>query len=461
MLDPLLRRLARNIRLNLAGNAIPLVAAFFTIPVLIFRLGPDRFGVLALAWVVIGYFGLFDFGLGRAVTRLIAVNEDKTDSKAVGEILATSISLLTIFGGLAFIAIWFLGSIFANHISYLPPALRAEVDQSFSILAFAVPFVLLSSALRGVLEGFQRFGLANAIRIPLSVLMYVGPLITTLYGPELPPIALVLLSIRLVGFLAHVLVVAKVAKMSIHDLRFNKAIARQALFFGSWLTVSNIIGPLLTYADRFAIGLLLSASAVAYYVTPYEIAGRLNFIGSAVSGVLFAAFSEQTRDNVKFLSAGFLAGISRLVLILFPILLILGFLSHPFLTIWINKELADKSYLVLQLIAFGVWINALAQVPYALIQAYGRSDLTAKIHLAETPFYFILLWLLIHEVGIAGAAIAWSLRTTADLFLLVVVVNKSGAKGNVPVRKIVEVTFITASAMAVVFSIGNLVFVQT
>src|SRR3954466_7987365 len=66
------RLLARNAAWNLITQCAPLAVAFVTIPVLIAGIGTDRFGVLTLAWITLGYFSLFDLGLGRALTKLVA-----------------------------------------------------------------------------------------------------------------------------------------------------------------------------------------------------------------------------------------------------------------------------------------------------------------------------------------------------------------------------------------------------
>ena len=66
------RRLARNVVWNLLGTGAPLLVAIVAIPLLIQGLGTARFGVLTLAWLVVGYFSLFDLGLGRALTKLVA-----------------------------------------------------------------------------------------------------------------------------------------------------------------------------------------------------------------------------------------------------------------------------------------------------------------------------------------------------------------------------------------------------
>lgn len=49
-----------------------MIAAVIAIPQLIAEMGMARFGVLSLAWIVVGYFSLFDFGLGRAMTQLVS-----------------------------------------------------------------------------------------------------------------------------------------------------------------------------------------------------------------------------------------------------------------------------------------------------------------------------------------------------------------------------------------------------
>jgi O-antigen/teichoic acid export membrane protein len=91
------------------------------------------------------------------------------------------------------------------------------------------------------------------------------------------------------------------------------------------------------------------------------------------------------------------------------------------LALWISQEFADQSADVLRWLALGVYINCVARLPFIALQSHGRPDLTAKLHLAELPVYLGVLWLLLQQFGIAGAAMAWTLRIAVDalaLFLL-------------------------------------------
>jgi O-antigen/teichoic acid export membrane protein len=66
------RLLARNAVWSLVTQCAPMAVALLTIPLLIEGIGKDRFGVLTLVWIALGYFSLFDLGLGRALTKLVA-----------------------------------------------------------------------------------------------------------------------------------------------------------------------------------------------------------------------------------------------------------------------------------------------------------------------------------------------------------------------------------------------------
>ena len=67
------RAITRNTVWNLAGVAAPIPAALVAIPVLLRVMGQDRFGLLTIAWTLMGYFGLFDLGLARAMTKYVLI----------------------------------------------------------------------------------------------------------------------------------------------------------------------------------------------------------------------------------------------------------------------------------------------------------------------------------------------------------------------------------------------------
>jgi len=83
-------------------------------------------------------------------------------------------------------------------------------------------------------------------------------------------------------------------------------------------------------------------------------------------------------------------------------------------------DFADHGSAVMRWLSIGVLMNGLAFIPYGLVQAAKRPDLTAKFHIAEVPIYFLALFLLLPRFGVTGAAVAWSLRVALDTAVLFV-----------------------------------------
>ena len=55
---------------------------------------------LSLAWAVVGYFGLFDFGLSRALTKLVAQKMGEKDTGEIPGLIWASLVLLCGLGAI-------------------------------------------------------------------------------------------------------------------------------------------------------------------------------------------------------------------------------------------------------------------------------------------------------------------------------------------------------------------------
>lgn len=88
------RNVAKNTVYNLLGYGIPLLVAVVLIPSLIKGLGEEKFGILSLCWIVIGYFSFLDFGIGRALTKIVAEKIGLNKTEEVPGLFWTSIFLM-------------------------------------------------------------------------------------------------------------------------------------------------------------------------------------------------------------------------------------------------------------------------------------------------------------------------------------------------------------------------------
>jgi O-antigen/teichoic acid export membrane protein len=66
------RTVGKNAIWNMLGRSVPMLVAVAVTPHLIKEFGVDRWGVFTIALSLVGAFGMFDFGIGRALTRNVA-----------------------------------------------------------------------------------------------------------------------------------------------------------------------------------------------------------------------------------------------------------------------------------------------------------------------------------------------------------------------------------------------------
>lgn len=408
----------RSALLNFAGHAVPLVAALAAVPFLIATLDASRFGFLSIAWVIVGYFGLFDLGLGRALTRVIAERAGTAREGELPALARTALLLLAgvgvVMGGvLAAIAPWL-----CTDVLRLPDALQAEAASALQVLAVCLPFVTLTSALRGVLEAGLRFGWVNVLRIPLGMLTFLVPAAVAAHTTDLVALCLSLAALRVIGAVAHWAVCARLYPALVRPGAPSRQGLSEMFGYGLWLTVSNVVGPLMVYMDRFVIGALASVASVAYYTAPYEVVTRLWLIPAALTGVLFPVFAGSHLADHDRMRCVFRKGLLALAAVMLPLALAVAAGAGWWLEVWLGAEYAKEGTRVAQILCAGVLFNSLAHLPFSLLQAAGRADLTARLHLVELPFYVAALSWLIPAYGINGAALAWTGRCMVDAALL-------------------------------------------
>jgi O-antigen/teichoic acid export membrane protein len=410
--------LARNTLWNVLGSGAPMAVAVFSIPILIRGLGKERFGVLTLAWALIGYASLFDLGLGRALTQLVARKLGAGEDRDVPTLVWTSLLLMLLLGVLGTVVIASISPWLVHHALNVPAALQNETLHSFYLLGLSVPVVITAAGLRGLLEAHQRFGLINTLRIPLGVFTFVGPLLVLPFSKSLVPVVATLLVGRVAGWAAHLALCLRIVPQLRRSITWQRSAVGPLLRVGGWMTVTNVVSPLLVTLDRFFIGAMVSMTAVAYYATPYEVVTKFLLLPGALMGVMFPAFSTGFAQDKNRTGLLFDRSVKSLFLVLFPIMLCTVALAHDGLRLWLGAEFAQHSFRVLQWLAVGVFVNSLALVPLTLLQAVGRPDLTATLHLIELPLYLGLLWWMIGTRGFEGAAIAWTARVTFDALFM-------------------------------------------
>jgi O-antigen/teichoic acid export membrane protein len=417
-------RVAKNTGLNLLGQVAPAVVAVVTVPYIVAGLGVDRFGLLSLALILVGYLGLFDLGLGRATTRFVAEALSRGDQAAVPEIVWTSVFMQFVFGCLGGLILASSASALVEHVIKVPALMADEARAVIYVVALMLPILICVSSLKGVLEAHQRFDLVNIVRSVSGSLMFLAPALGVRLGYQMPAIMVLLfVSVCATGaaYFALDLAVSSSLRSRAH---FDRRRLRSLLGYGGWVTLSGIIVPLLVYSDRLLLSVLTSVAALTYYVIPYELVSRLQVFPTSLGAALFPAFSRSLAMRSPDLKLLYLRSIKYLMLIVAPIALALVLLGRWILAVWLGQGFADQGAIVLQFLAIGVVLNSVSQISAQLLDGVGRPDLRAKVFLSYLPIYLVLAAGLIVLFGVNGAAAAWALRGAIELCLFTAVASR-------------------------------------
>lgn len=404
--------LIKNSFLNIVGYVVPTLVAIPALGYLARSLGAERFGIFTLAMALVGYAGIFDAGMTRAVIREIAIyRNDFLEKKRIASTAVFFVLCLGIVGT----ALMFFLSFKISNILNVSKIYEQEVAVSLKILSFSIPIFLVNQIWLAVLEGEEKFFNVNVQKwISSSLLAGLPALMLIMYKTSLVGAITGLLIGRILALLVNIIFSYKFIFSS--GIRFHRYIFARLIRYGGWITISNIISPVMSYFDRFIFSYLSGAHVVAFYSAPAEAVSRLSIIPAALSRAVFPKLSSAKNDNEKKVNLK----LSYILLsaVCGPIVLICFLFSEHILALWLGENFKGLPSLILRILLIGFLFNCFAQIPFTLIQAAGKSKVTASLHMSELFPYLILLFVFVKYYGIIGAAIAWTSRMIVDSLIL-------------------------------------------
>lgn len=409
-------RLARNTLFNLLGFGLPLLIAVAAIPVLTERAGLSRFGFLAIAWALIGYAGFLDLGLSRVFARRIAaarVDGAQALAREAAALGRASRLALLACAGIALVLT------FAVPVQWLAGEVPAqELRLAWMALLLALPAIVASSLQRGAMEGVEAFGAVNVLRVGMGLWMFGGPLVVLFATTALPWLVLALTAGRWISLALHwawcrrLLPAPATGPVPLG--------LRASLREGFWITVSNVVAPLMVVFDRLALAALAGLAAVSAYAIAQEVALRLLLIPAALSLALFprlaALGGAGAEHDVSALSDAAFRWATAVMLVISVTSMLVG---GPLLTAWLAPPLAAQTQILLAVMLLGAVANAGAQVAFSLLQATGHARAAALLHLAELPLYVTAMAWTVPRYGLMAAAWVWTVRTVVDAAVMI------------------------------------------
>lgn len=434
----------KNTLINLIGAIVPIGVMLITVPLYLNLLGDTRYGVLALVWMVLGYFSFLEMGLGKATANQIAKANDAPVAER-SEIFWTALLINAVMGMAGAGILWFAGDYLLSSVLKMPEDFGREAISALPWMIATLPIALVSSVLNGALEGRNLFLTVNLLQVVSNTVFQITPLLVAyLYGPSLEVVIPAAVLSRAAMNLLFLKACHRAVPFTLVPC-FSVERARSLFSYGGWVAVSGIVSLVMETADRFLIGMVLGAEAVAHYTIAFQLATKIRILPASLSRALFPRFSENSTFSTDLAIESF----SGLIAIMTPVIVLGVLFVGPFLSLWVGPGVAQQAGPVAQIILVGVWANSLAYIPFGLLQGTGRPGFVAKLLVAELLPFLAILYFSTMKWGVIGAAAAWTMRAISDSLLLFFAAGMAkdvATKSLIPLVMVSTALFIATSA---------------
>jgi O-antigen/teichoic acid export membrane protein len=411
-------RISSNAASQLLAQALVTGLSLISSPILVHGLGLEAYGLLVLVGITTSYFGIVDLGLGRATVQVLARHRARDEHDDLLRALWTATGAylaLGIAGALALVA---AAPVLVTRVLAVSPTLTLQARWAFVIGAAGLVLSMQRDVAAAVATALERFDLVSRVTAAFGALQTVVNIALVWAGATLAGVMTGGLAVQAAALAVYWLI----SRHLVHGLwppRFDAQKLRSLLRFGGFVTVSQVVAPLLVHVEKVLIGALTAVDQVPYYAVPYSLAWGLTFVPTALVGVLYPALA-------RLVSTGDAAGVREtlrranryvFLALLGPAVLVALF-AREILAAWMGASFAAQASGCLRLLALAMVVNVLAWPSYQLLHAAGRADITARYHVLELVLHVPLSVLLIARFGILGAAVAWLLRVVLDTALL-------------------------------------------
>lgn len=439
-----------NFFINAVGAIAPIIIALATVPIFVANIGNDRYGVVAIVWVLLGYFGFIDLGLSRASTNaLSSLRSPVSDERA--KVLVTSLVLNLTLACAGTVVLYFAGGYLLNHVVSVPAELQGEINSALPWIACLLPLVLVSGIALGVLESREMFLVANLIQTIGAAVGQIVPVVCAiLISPSLS-VVIPAAALARIFTAALLLAIVYAQEKPLRFSHFDPHRAKALLSYGGWITLSGIVTPFLNTFDQLVIGRLLGVASVTFYSVPMNLIMRSQLFTNALSRTLFPRLSSLDLQSATEIasrslvtSAVVYGGICSGGILLY----------RPFIALWMGDAFEAMAGDIGTLLIVGTWVNALAFAPYTLLQGQRRPDIVAKLHLGQVLPYLGFLYIMTQSFGLIGAATAFVVRAIADCLILILLSSLPRA---ILCRLLPPFALLLISAAAETFLRGNLI----
>jgi O-antigen/teichoic acid export membrane protein len=409
----------KNFAAVLVGNLIPVCVAVISIPIIIHKAGLEAFSILSLIWLLIGYFSFLDLGVGLGLTHKISLSKSSNNLESLGNIVASGISFTLTTGLIGAFLLYFFSKTLVLTWEITNPDILQPTILALKIAAIGIPIATLTSGLKGIAEGFERFKETSFIKGFFGSLFFLMPAMVSSDSPDsIFHMAISLVTVRFLMLLAYAIKFKDIVWDIISFNGVTSITGRELINYSFWITISNLSSQLISISDRLILSSVIGVTTAAFYSVPFDVLARVLIIPASMVTILLPYFSARIglAPAIKTYKNLLVATAIGSFLFFIPIYSFSG----DILKLWIDIEFANQSANIFSILAIGFMFVTIAHIPLVRLQGSGQTRIVALFHVVQFCLYIPLFYFIVESHGVIGGALLWCIRSFLDLSVLLV-----------------------------------------
>ena len=398
------KQIVRSIYTSFISWGWPVMLSFVVTPIMLSYLGNDSYGIRGIILTVSGYFALFDLGLNGAGTKYLAEYKATKDFSSIEILLSTTKVVYTIMGLLGFILIYMISPWLCNHIFNIPENLITESVVAFRLSGFGFFLGMLTWWFSAIPTGLQRYDIYNGISIIYGTLNVLGNLFAAYFGYGIIGIVASNILSNLIILLIYMYYKRKLLPTIRVNWKFNIEMFTKTMSFGLYMLGFSIFAVIFSQLDKTLIGIFLSTSLLTYYLIPISISGINQQVNGKILQIMLPISAElMAKNDIVKLQELFYRSMKMTIIVGLMVSIPLIAFSHPILSLWISKDMADKSSLIMVILVIGFFLAGI--VPYNIITGMGHPKIYFISSMISGLSSLVFFAFLLKPLGLLGIAL--------------------------------------------------------
>lgn len=384
------------------------IVGFIYIPLLIYFLGKDEYGLYQLLGSILIYLSLFDMGLSSTVTRYYSKFLALKDRVAQENLLAISVGLYGILSLLLLIVgtvfYFYIDDVFGNSLT---TSQLESAKLMYVVIVVSATVTVFSAVFNSTLASHEKFVFLKLLAIAQTVARPLLVLAVFTFESSALIVVIVQAVINLVGALFKVYYTFFKLKLVIRFHKWDSSLIKEMFIFSFFIFVTMLMDQLFWRSDQLLLGALTGTAAVAVYSVAAQIVLNYQTFSTAISGVFLPSVTKMVVEGVSMqrLTALFVK-IGRIQMLLLG-LIIGGFilLGNDFIELWVGEGF-DEAYYITLLIMIPFTLDLIQNIGLTILQAKNMYSFRAVVFFFMALAKIAISIPLIGQWGSVGAAAA-------------------------------------------------------